>query len=89
MIQSDYPEYDPAIALEYGNVVATGDLTFMGIPLIDLNSLWLLIVRFILNLVICWIIIQHFYYKKSHRKDYYFTFILFSVTVFLLIFLKK
>jgi len=87
MIQSTYPDYDPSIALEFGNTATASELTFMGIPLYETSSLWLLLFRFALNLLICWIIIQYFYYKKSHRKDYYFTFMLFSVTVFLLIFL--
>ena len=87
MIQSEYPDYDPSIALEFGNAATTSELTFMGIPLLETSSLWLLLFRFALNLLVCWIIIQLFYYKKSHRKDYYFTFMLFSVTVFLLIFL--
>jgi len=86
MIQN-FPEFDPTIAAEFGNTATTSALTFMGIPLIETSSLWLLLFRFTLNLLICWIIIQLFYYKKSHRKDYYFTFMLFSVTVFLLIFL--
>jgi len=88
MIQSA-PAYDPAIAAEFGNQASTTGLTFMGIPLIEETSLWLLLFRFFFNVLICWVIIQFFYYKKSHRKDYYFTFMLFSVTVFLLIFLVQ
>ena len=88
MIQSA-PAYDPAIAAEFGNQTTTTGLTFMGIPLIEETSLWLLLFRFLFNLLVCWIIIQFFYYKKSHRKDYYFTFMLFTVTVFLLIFLLE
>jgi len=88
MIQSA-PAYDPAIAAEFGNQASTTGLTFMGIPLIEETSLWLLLFRFLFNLLVCWIIIQFFYYKKSHRKDYYFTFMLFTVTVFLLIFLLE
>lgn len=57
------------------------------IPLFDGPSLLQLLLRFGFNLLICWIIIQVFYYKKSGRRDYYFTFLLFSVTIFLLIFL--
>ena len=88
MIQSTYPEYDPSIASEFGNSASSAsELTFMGIPVMEPSSFWLLIVRFAFNLLVCWIIIQFFYYKKSRRKDYYFTFMLFSVTVFLLIFL--
>ncbi len=87
MIQSTYPDYDPSIAAEFNNAASTSELTFMGIPVMESSSFWLLIFRFAFNLLICWIIIQFFYYKKSRRKDYYFTFMLFSVTVFLLIFL--
>jgi len=79
--------YDPAIASEFGAEAVTSGATFMGAPLFDAPSLWLLLFRFSFNLIICWIIIQFFYYKKSNRRDYYFTFMLFSVTVFLLIFL--
>ncbi|MDD4142049.1 MAG: DUF4956 domain-containing protein [Bacteroidales bacterium] len=53
----------------------------------EADSLWQLLMRFAFNFLVCWIIIRCFYYSKSKRKDYYFTFILFSVTIFLLIFL--
>jgi len=62
-------------------------LDFLGIPLFDALSLWLLLLRFGFNMLVCWIIIHFFYYKKSTRRDYYTTFLLFSVTIFLLIFL--
>ncbi len=82
MIQTD--SYDPSIAQEFAQIPGT---SFMGIPLFEATSFWALVLRFTFNLLVCWIIIQFFYFKKSHRKDYYFTFMLFSVTVFLLIFL--
>ena len=81
------PEYDPTIAAEFGVEGLTTGPTLLGVPLIDEFNLWQLLFRFSFNLLICWIIIQFFYYKKSNRKDYYFTFMLFTVTVFLLIFL--
>jgi hypothetical protein len=62
-------------------------LDFLGIPLFDAQSLFLLLFRFGFNFLICWIIIHCFYYRKSYRRDYYTTFLLFSVTIFLLIFL--
>jgi hypothetical protein len=65
----------------------TPTYNFFDIPIFDGPSLALLLIRFGFNLLICWIIIQVFYYKKSGRRDYYFTFLLFSVTIFLLIFL--
>ncbi len=62
-------------------------LDFLGIPLFDFSSLMQLLVRFGFNLLVSWIIVHMLYYKKSGRRDYYNTFILFSVTIFLLIFL--
>lgn len=86
MVQ-DFPEYDPEIAREFGmNVVNTSGQLF-GIPFFDGPSLWQLLFRFAINLVVCWLIIGRFYYKKSNRRDYYFTFMLFSITIFFLIFL--
>ncbi|MBR6333514.1 MAG: DUF4956 domain-containing protein [Bacteroidales bacterium] len=60
---------------------------FFGIPWFDGPSLWQLLFRFAINLIICWVIIGLFYYRRSHRKDYYFTFMLFSITIFFMIFL--
>ncbi|MDD3152198.1 MAG: DUF4956 domain-containing protein [Bacteroidales bacterium] len=82
------PNYDPDIAREFGgsgNYEFTSQL--FGIPLFEADSFWQLIIRFFFNFLVCWCIIRFFYYNKSQRKDYYFTFILFSVTIFLLIFL--
>jgi hypothetical protein len=62
-------------------------LDFLGIPLFDAQSLLLLVLRFSFNTFVCWVIIHFFYYRKSTRRDYYTTFLLFSVTIFLLIFL--
>ena len=33
-----------------------------------------LAIRFFINLAVCWILVQFFYYRKSRRRDYYFTF---------------
>lgn len=44
-----------------------------------------LLVSFILNSVVTWAVVHFFYYPKGHRRDYYFTFILLSVSIFMLI----
>src|SRR5574344_1844558 len=62
-------------------------IDFLGIPLVDGQSLLQLLIRFGFNLLVTWIIIHMLYYRKSGRRDYYNTFLLFSVTIFLLIFL--
>ena len=41
----------------------------------------------ILNCVTVWFIVHFFYYPKGQRRDYYFTFILLSVSIFMLIYL--
>ena len=61
--------------------------SFFGIPLINSDSFCELIVRFLFNTLISFIIVGYFYYKKSKRQDYLYTFMLISTTVFLLIFL--
>lgn len=76
--------YDPDIAQEFGEQIASYD--FLGIPLFDGPGLWNLLLRFAFNLLVCWVITHCFYYRKSHRRDYYFTFLLFSVVIYLLLF---
>ena len=51
------------------------------------QSLTELAIRFLLNLVVCWIIVQFFYYRKSRRRDYYFTFMVFSSAMVLLLYM--
>ena len=76
--------FDPSIAGEFADQVASYD--FLGIPLFDGPNLWNLLMRFAFNLIVCWVITHFFYYKKAHRRDYYFTFLLFSVVIYLLLF---
>lgn len=63
------------------------EFEFLDIPLVDVPSLSLMIFRFVLNTIFVFILIQFFYYRKSRRLDYYFTFILISISIFFLIFL--
>lgn len=83
------PDYDPSIAEQFGNTGGPVTLDFLGVELFNAESLLHLLIRFGLNLLIAWIIVQFFYYKKSQRRDYYVTFMLFSSTMFLLIFLME
>ena len=45
-----------------------------------------LVIRFLLNLLACWIIVGFFYYRKARRRDYYFTFLVFSVAMQMLLY---
>ncbi len=76
--------FDSDIASEFGSAEYSG---LFGIPWFDGPSLWQLLLRFTLNLAVCWLIVGLLYYRKSKRRDYYFTFMLFSITIFFLIFL--
>ena len=85
MIQSDLDVlFDSDIASEFGGADGSG---LFGIPWFDGPSLWQMLFRFAINLAVCWLIVGCLYYKKSKRRDYYFTFMLFSITIFFLIFL--
>ena len=44
-------------------------------------------IRFGLNLLVCWILVHFFYYKKSQRRDYYFTFMVFSSAMLTLLYI--
>ncbi len=53
----------------------------------DSANFSLLLIRFICNLFITGIIIRWMYYPKSRRRDYFFTFIVTSTTIFMLLFM--
>ncbi|HPH57664.1 MAG TPA: DUF4956 domain-containing protein, partial [Bacteroidales bacterium] len=59
----------------------------MVTPIFNSHDLWELLFRFLFNFVVIGIIIHFFYYRKSRRVDYYFTFIIISVSIFFLIYL--
>lgn len=42
--------------------------------------------RFVLCMLTVWLIVDRLYFKKSHRRDFYFTFILIAVAIFFLVF---
>jgi hypothetical protein len=44
------------------------------------------LLRFLLCALVNWLIIDRLYYRKSHRRDFYFTFMLISVAIFFLVF---
>lgn len=84
----DFLEFDPSIAEEFGYDV-TSQISFLGVPLCDTQSLIHLLMRFAFNLLVSWLIVRFCYYRKSQRRDYVLTFMLFSSAMFLLIFLME
>jgi len=85
---SVFSEFDPSIAEEFGYEVSQAS-TFLGIPLYDTQSLLHLLLHFAFNLLVSWVIVHFLYYRKSRRRDYYFTFMMFSSAMFLLLFVME
>ncbi len=46
----------------------------------------LMIVRFVILMIVTWCIVDRLYYKKCHRRDFYFSFMLMSVAIFFLVY---
>ena len=87
-LSSAFGEFDPSIAAEFGYEV-TSSASFLGIPLYDSQSLLHLCLHFAFNLLISWILVHLLYFRKSGRKDYYFTFLMFSSAMFILLFVLE
>ena len=50
------------------------------------NDFLMMFVRLLINMVVTWFIIDRLYYKKSRRRDFYFTFMLISIAIFFIVF---
>lgn len=80
-------EFDPNIANDFAGQIGDQSINILGdTPIFDGPGLWAMLIRFGINLLVCWIITHFFYYKKSHRRDYYFTYILFSTAIFFILY---
>lgn len=73
------------IAQRFGNAEEQ-NIDFLGLPFFDAPGLWKLLILFGINLLVCWIITHFFYYPKSKRRDYYFTYLLFSTAIFFILY---
>lgn len=78
------PDYDPEIAREF--MVGDQSIEVLDVPLFDGPSLWRMLILFGVNMLVCWIITHFFYYRKSRRRDYYFTYMLFSMAIFFILY---
>ena len=82
-------EYSSDIANRFGteeNAVQFLDGEEEGTPFFYGPKLWKMLILFGINLLVCWIITHFFYYRKSHRRDYYFTYLLFSTAIFFILY---
>lgn len=63
------------------------DFDLFGTPLIEGYDFIEMLLRFAFSTLSVWIMVRTLYYPKSRRRDYYFTFMLISISVFFLIYL--
>ena len=45
-----------------------------------------MLIRFLICVIVNWIIVDRLYYQKSKRRDFYFTYILIGVSIFFIVF---
>ena len=57
---------------------------FLGAPIFDANDFWRLLLKTLFNLSIVLILARGIYYPLTKNKDYLFTYLLISLTVFVL-----
>lgn len=87
-LANGFAAIDPEIGQTYGGLDYSS-LQFLGVPVFEPVSIIHLLFRFAFTMLVSWIIVHFCYYPKSKRQDYYFTFLIFSATMFLLIFLME
>lgn len=88
----EFPEFDPSIAAENGYLVEADELGNYKVesPLkAVLESILDLLKSFLFNLFVCWIIVHFLYYKRNGSGAYYFTFIVFSSAMFMILFVMS
>jgi hypothetical protein len=64
-------------------------MKLFGIDFINLVDFSELVIRFLLNFTVVFIIVRFLYYRVQRRKDYLFTYILIATVIFLLCFLLE
>ena len=76
---------DKITALNY--IETSESKQYLGTPIFDKEDFWKLIIKGVFNLIIVLLIVRYIYYPITRNKDYLFTYLLISLTVFLLCFL--
>ena len=61
--------------------------TTMDATLLNAADLLSMALRFAFSTFVVWLMVHKLYYPKSHRRDYYFTYMLISISIFFLIYL--
>jgi len=71
------------------SVLLDSSVELFNIDIIKMDDFLELILRFIFNFVVTFIIVRRIYYPRTHRRDFFFTFVLISAVVFLMCFLLE
>lgn len=71
------------------SLLLNSGLELFNIELIKPDDFLELILRFVFNFVVTFIIVRVIYYPRTHRRDFFFTFVLISAVVFLMCFLLE
>ena len=65
------------------------NLQLFNTDILNAEDLLKLVIRFGFNLIVTLVLVRMLYYKASRRKDYLFTYMMFSTVIFLLCFLLE
>jgi hypothetical protein len=65
------------------------EITVFGMELIDVEDLFELVFRFFFNVIFVLVLVRLIYYPVAKRKDFLFTYIMISITVFLLCYMLE
>ncbi|WP_163324747.1 DUF4956 domain-containing protein [Draconibacterium mangrovi] len=71
------------------DTIISEPLRWLGIKVINPEDFTQLLVRFGLNLLVIFVVVNYIYSKNSNRKDFYFSYISISITIFVLCFLLE
>lgn len=86
----EFLDVDPSIAAQYGK---SDSISYLMNSIADFlhvsENVVTLPLMFLFNFFITWLIVYFIYYRISHRRDYYVTFMLFSSAMFLLLWLMQ
>lgn len=84
LLQSLGQPADFQAGIEWFTRTKSGTLKFMDIPVFEAHDLLRMLIRSAFNIIVVLVIVRYIYYPVSRRKDYLFTYILISVTIFFL-----
>lgn len=71
------------------DTIISEPLRWLDIKVINPEDFTQLLVRFALNLLVLFVVVNHIYSKNSNRKDFYFSYFSISITIFVLCFLLE